>query len=211
MWRKPCLYRLIRNALLFFKEPWTHILLTSKTTKQACEKDLGIAIDDADWQEVWSQAMNISVCNPTKSIQVRIVHRTYITPVVKNKMDANISPLCWKCNSEAGNYVHCLWTCVKLQRYWSGVWSVSQYGWTLCALYLVSRMVRSLTVNTGDFSMYWLLLLERILDFTFDFWIKNAAPTKKSWHNIVMACIPSEYIPCILHSKTDAFYKVWVP
>ncbi|XP_060774964.1 protein Wnt-6 isoform X3 [Neoarius graeffei] len=45
------------------------------------------------------------------------------------------------------------------------------------------------------------------------FWIKNVAPTtkKKSWHNIVMDCIPSEYITCMLHSKIDAFYKVWDP
>lgn len=43
--------------------------------------------------------------------------------------------------------------------------SVSRYGWTLCALYLVSQ--------------------------------------------IVMDCIPSEYITCMLHPKIDALYKVW--
>ena len=43
------------------------------------------------------------------------------------------------------------------------------------------------------------------------FWNKNVAPTKKSWHNIVMDCIPREYITCMLHSKIDAFCKVWDP
>lgn len=32
--------------------------LTSQTAKQAWEKDLGVAIDDAVWWEVWSQVMN---------------------------------------------------------------------------------------------------------------------------------------------------------
>ncbi|KAF3846966.1 hypothetical protein F7725_004044 [Dissostichus mawsoni] len=27
---------------------------------------------------------------------------------------------CSKCNSETGN-LHCFWSCVKLQRYWSGI------------------------------------------------------------------------------------------
>ena len=71
---------------VFYRALNSNSPLTSQTTKQAWEKDLGIAIDDADWQEVWFQAMNISVCNRTKSIQFRIVHRTHITPVVKNKM-----------------------------------------------------------------------------------------------------------------------------
>lgn len=43
------------------------------------------------------------------------------------------------------------------------------------------------------------------------FWIKNAAPTKISWHNIIIDCIPSEYITCMLHSKIDVFFKVWDP
>ena len=52
--------------------------------------------------------------NPS-SLRLFIVH---ITPVLKNKMDANASPLCWKCNSETGDYIHCLWSCVKLRLYW---------------------------------------------------------------------------------------------
>lgn len=146
--------------------------LTSQTTKQTWEKDLSVAIDEADWQEVWPQAMNILVSNSTKSIQFRIVHRTHITPVVKNKMDANISPLCWKCNSETSNY---------------GRIADSKHR----------RLFNILT-----FAARKNILL---------FWTKNVAPMKRSWHNIVMDCIPSEYITCMLHSKINAFYKVWDP
>ncbi|KAF3837673.1 hypothetical protein F7725_009441 [Dissostichus mawsoni] len=93
----------------------------TKTTKQAWERDLDITIDDLDWQEVWVYAGKISICNRTKSTQFRILHRTHITPALKNKMDTNASPLCSKCNSETGNLIHCFWSCVKLQCYWSGI------------------------------------------------------------------------------------------
>ena len=43
------------------------------------------------------------------------------------------------------------------------------------------------------------------------FWINDAAPCKKSWHNIIMDFIPCEYITCMLHSKLDTFYKIWDP
>lgn len=58
------------------------------------------------------------------------VHRTQITLILKNKMDAIFSPLCWKCNSEIGNYIHCLWFCVKLQRHCE---------WTVCYLWHLNK------------------------------------------------------------------------
>ena len=157
--------------------------------------------------------MNISVCNRTKSIQFRIVHRTHITPVVKNKMDSNISPLCWKCRSETGSYVHCLWSCVKLQSYWSSIvieltiiFGVPIRMDPMCLILGLpdDRITDSKHIffNILSFAARKKILL---------FWNKNVAPTKKSWHNIVMDCIPSEYITCMLQSKIDAFYKVWDP
>ena len=41
------------------------------------------------------------------------------------------------------------------------------------------------------------------------FWIKDSAP--KSWHNLIMDCIPNEYITCMMRSTEDTFYKVWDP
>lgn len=145
--------------------------LTSQTTKQTCEKDLGIAIDDAVWHEVWSQAMNISVfiacIQCLTELNPHGLEFLHIKLVIKYRMDANISPLCWKCSYETCNNVHCLWSCVKLQRYWSGIANVCYLGRLNMdghyVPYFVSWMFKSLRVNTGDFSIYWLLLLERTL------------------------------------------------
>lgn len=160
--------------------------------------------------------MNISVCNRTKSIQFRNVHRTHITPVVKNKMDANISPLCWKCSSETGNYIHCFWSCVKLQRYWSSI--VNELTAIFGVPILMDPMCLILGLPNGQIDDSKHRRLFDILTFAARknilyilFWTKNVAPTRRSWHNNVMDCIPSEYITCMLHSKIDAFYKVWDP
>ncbi|KAF3840361.1 hypothetical protein F7725_019078, partial [Dissostichus mawsoni] len=66
-----------------------------------------------------SKSTTLTTNNTTSHF--KILHRTHITPALKNKMDTNASPLCSKCNSETGNLIHCFWSCVKLQRYWSGI------------------------------------------------------------------------------------------
>lgn len=188
--------------------------LTSQDTKRAWERDLGVTIDNSNWQEVWSHAKDISICNRTKSIQFRIIHRTHITPVLKNKMDSTVSPLCGKCKSETGNYVHYFWSCVKLQRYWSDIVNELSviFGVTiqmdpLCLIlglpdaHVTDRKHRRL-FNILTFAARKNILL---------FWIKDAAPTRKSWHNIILDCIPNEYITCMLYSKVDTFHKVWDP
>lgn len=188
--------------------------LTSHATKQAWERDLGILIDEADWQEMWTCAKAISVCNRTKSIQYRILHRTHITPALKNKMDATASPLCFKCKTEIGNYIHCFWSCVKLQNYWcdvitdlSIIFGVSVDLNPLCLLLglpdgRIGKVEHRRLFNVLAFAARKNILL---------FWIKDAAPCKKSWHNIIMDCIPCEYITCMLQSKLDTFYKTWEP
>lgn len=203
-----------KHITVFYKALNSNFSPSTRNTKQAWEKDLGVAIDDADWQEVWSHAMNISACNRTKSIQFRIVHRKHITPVVKNKIDTNYSPLCWKCNSESGNYVHCLWSCVELQRYWSSI--VNELSAIFNVSIRMDPMCLILGLPEGQITNSAHKRLLSILTFAARknillFWTKNGAPTIKSWHNIVMDCIPNEYLTCMLHSKTDAFYKVWDP
>ena len=36
-------------------------------------------------------------------------------------MNPTLSPLCLKCKTEEGNYIHCIWSCHKIKRYWLGV------------------------------------------------------------------------------------------
>ena len=199
---------------IFYQALLPNSSLTSHATKQAWETDIGAVIEDFDWQEMWTYANEISVCNRTKSIQYRILHRIHITPALKNKMDAAVSPLCFKCKAETGNHIHCFWSCVKLQNYWcdivtelSAIFSVPIELNPMCLLLglpdnRLRRVEHKRLFNLLTFAARKNILL---------FWINDAAPCKKSWHNIIMDFIPCEYITCMLHSKLDTFYKIWDP
>ena len=129
-------------------------------------------------------------------------------------MDNKLSPLCWKCGVEIGNYVHCIWSCVKLQRYWSRVVDelsiIFGVQIDLNPLYLILGFpdvhIDSVK-NRRLFNMLTFAARKNILLF----WIKDHAPSLQSWHKLVMDCIPNEYISCMLRSSVDSFYKVWDP
>uniref|UniRef100_A0A8B9J7R7 Reverse transcriptase zinc-binding domain-containing protein n=1 Tax=Astyanax mexicanus TaxID=7994 RepID=A0A8B9J7R7_ASTMX len=106
---------------VFYKALTSNSPSTSQAIKLSWEEDLGITIDNPDWVKVWSYAGDISVCNRTKSTQLKLLHRAYITPALKNEWDATVSPLCLKCATERGTYIHCFWSCTELQKYWSGI------------------------------------------------------------------------------------------
>ena len=162
---------------------------SSHATKQAWEADLGVEIIDCDWAEMWEYAKEISVCNRTKSIQFRILHRIHITPALRNKMDTNTSPLCLKCKVEIGNYVHCLWSCVKLQNYWYDIVSelsvIFGVSIDLNPVCLLLGFPDAHIVNDKHKRLFNLLTFAARKNILL-YWIKDAAPSKKSWHNIIM-------------------------
>ena len=102
-------------------------LLRSYTTvdtqdaKRKWESDLEVEITDEDWCEIFENAKKISVCNRAWSIQLRTILRLQISPSLRHKMNPTLSPLCLKCKMEEGNYIHCIWSCHKIKRYWCDV------------------------------------------------------------------------------------------
>lgn len=56
-----------KRSSVFYKALNSNSPLTSQATKQAWKRDLGVSIDDADWQEIWIKSIEISLCNRTKS------------------------------------------------------------------------------------------------------------------------------------------------
>ncbi len=42
-------------------------------------------------------------------------------------------------------------------------------------------------------------------------WISDKAPSVQGWQKVLMELLPLQYLTCIIHSKTDLFYKVREP
>lgn len=202
-----------KSISVFYKTLTSTSPSSSLIVKLAWENDIGTQIDPDVWCKIWEKASRISVCNRTKSIQFRILHRIHITPVLKNKMDPNFSPLCWKCKTEVGDYFHCVWSCSQIKNYWSSVVKELYYIFNI-TIPLDPRFLLLGLVDSRIPSRHKRLF--NLLTFTarkniLHFWIKDSAPTKRSWHNLTMECIPSEYITCMLDSSTDAFFLNWDP
>ena len=54
-------------------------------------------------------------------IQLKTLHRTYITPAKLKKIDPQTSDLCWAGCGERGTLIHMLWHCPKVKYFWSQI------------------------------------------------------------------------------------------
>ena len=83
--------------------------------------DLNMDVDEAVWGQIWESANNISVYNRARETQFRLLHSLQITPQFRHKLDNSKSELCTKCNVEVGSFIHCVWTCRYIDKYWKDV------------------------------------------------------------------------------------------
>lgn len=181
--------------------------------KGTWEKELNIITDDEEWKDVWRHAKSISVCNRAQAIQLKIIHRMHISPNRRHYFNPTFSPTCLKCKIETGTLTHCFWSCRKMQMYWSNVLSEMEkiFGLKLemdpvsLILGLPSRRLTSKHKR-----LYCVLTYAGRKNILLQ-WINEKVPTVKGWQGVVFDLVPLEYLTCILHLKTDQFYKVWEP
>ncbi len=135
-----------------------------------------------------------------------------MTPAIKNKMDPSASLLYCKCKTGTGDLIHCFWSCLKIQSCWSSVVDELSFIFNVpIELAPVCLLLGFPNCHITRFShkrlLNWLTFAAR-KNILF-YWIKEASPSKNSWHNIITDCIPNEYITSMLHSRMDSFHKMW--
>lgn len=105
------IYRLLCNTKLSI----------SHVTKNQWIQDAGVPISAAQWNAAQRKCTNISKCVKYKILQLKIFHWSYITPYILNKINKDISKLCWHgCRAE-GTLMHLLWRCPSVQTFWSTI------------------------------------------------------------------------------------------
>ena len=198
----------------FYKTIYSTPTVGLQKLKDTWEEELNITIGEEEWKDVWRHAGSTSVCNHTKEMQLKIIHRMHISPNRRHHFNPSLSPMCLKCKIEIGTLTHCFWSCLKLQMYWSSVLSEIQ---KILGLELETDHVslilgfpsRRLTSKHNK-RLYCILTYAARKNILLQ-WIKEEVPTVESWQRVVFALVPLEYLTCILHSKTDQFCKVWEP
>uniref|UniRef100_A0A667ZNP8 Reverse transcriptase domain-containing protein n=1 Tax=Myripristis murdjan TaxID=586833 RepID=A0A667ZNP8_9TELE len=96
--------------------------------KQQWEHDLGKHLPPEQWNSIIGHTNYLSKCVRYKLIQMKILHRTYITPYKTNKMNPQTSDLCWHGCGKRGSLIHMLWHCPEIRKFWEGVQN------TLCSI-----------------------------------------------------------------------------
>uniref|UniRef100_A0A803KGA6 Reverse transcriptase domain-containing protein n=1 Tax=Xenopus tropicalis TaxID=8364 RepID=A0A803KGA6_XENTR len=79
------------------------------------------ALTESQWQQALKTPALVSLNYKYRMLQLYIVHRAYLTKSRLHRIDPNISPLCNRCQQEEGTLIHTLWSCTKLNVYWTEV------------------------------------------------------------------------------------------
>lgn len=87
----------------------------SDKVKGKWESDVGM-IESEDWNALCSQPSSVQVSNSAWERQFKILHRLFITPEARHKMNLTLSELYTKCQSAARSFIHCLWSCPHIKQ-----------------------------------------------------------------------------------------------
>lgn len=88
---------------------------------QKCKTDLPVLEDD-DWEEGILQYIPLMISAKERYIQLKFIHRAYYTPPeALEKIYPTQSDRCPKCTMELGTFLHVVWACPFIQKFWEGV------------------------------------------------------------------------------------------
>lgn len=92
--------------------------------KMTWETDLKVSFTDAEWGRILSNGKKMSRELRTRLIQFKILNRIYWTPSRLHKVGLVDNSECWRCQDKNGTFVHMLWSCPKIQAFWSSLHTI---------------------------------------------------------------------------------------
>ena len=162
---------------------------------------MSVTIDEERWEDIWRYAKTISICNRIRAIQLRIIQRLHISPNRRHAFSpSSSSPQCLKCKTDTGSLIHCLWSCTKIQRYWSGVLQEIEKILELDPVSLLLGLPSRHVTSVGKRRLYNILTFAVRKNILLQ-WISDKVPSIKDWHKILFEWVPLEYLTCTVGKK----------
>lgn len=188
--------------------------LCTRTLGVIWERELDVVINEELWEDIWDNAKKITVCNRTRAMQFKILHRAHVSPVRLSKYRKDVSPFCLKCRTEIGDLTHCFWSCAKIQKYWSSILfemqKVLKVDLELDPVSLVLGLPSVHVTDRHHKKLYNVMTFCARKNILLQ-WISDKAPSVMGWHRTIMEYIPLDFLTCLLHSKTSDFERIWNP
>ena len=57
-------------------------------------RELGVVITEEMWDDIWDNARKITVCNRTRAMELKTLHRAHVAPNRLSKYRKDVAPLC---------------------------------------------------------------------------------------------------------------------
>lgn len=183
------------------------------TVRLKWETDFGVQIETEDWDELWFNLNGCFSTNRAKELQFRITHRLHITPLRRNKMNPGLSKFCNKCKIEEGSYIHCLWDCVHINKFWGDV--LKEINVIVGETVSISPLFCILGMDPPDISTTKLTLVNILLFCARRCillkWVSEESPNVTQWINGVLEFMPLEALSFYLKEEPYKFDKIWGP
>lgn len=106
----------------------THCSSTLQKLRGDWEGDLGL-LDEEDWTEALAAPRGAAIAVQLRLIQFKYLHRVYFTRMRLWRAGLIASPVCLRCNQEEGTFLHTVWKCSSLDRFWKGCSIVCRRYW----------------------------------------------------------------------------------
>ena len=179
------------------------------------ERDFETEYEQDCWSHCIESTHSTFISNRYKEMQYRILHRQHRTPELLNKFDPSRSPLCIKCKTQIGTYMHCFWQCPKIARFWSCVTRELSgiMKTTICKD--PGQFLLGLPSKLGVLDPRRAKLLNKLLCLArkcilFN-WIQEKPPSVTQWYREIYRVLPMERLTAKLKGRDDNFIRVWRP
>lgn len=151
------------------------------------------SLTDEDWEEGIKQYIPLMISARDRYIQLKFLHQAYYTPQRLAKIYPSYSDRCPNCNTDAGTFLHVVWSCPLLQQFWREVVQyISLIGNLTVALdprVLLLGICDTLTTNTHKrlFIFYALFYARKAILIS---WKQADPPTVGQWKTLIDKTLP---------------------
>lgn len=81
------------------------------------------SLDKEDWKDCLEQGPKLVIASRDKLIQVKFLHWVYYTPERLHRIFPEHDPVCPRCKTKWGTYLHMFWECPAILSYWEVVFA----------------------------------------------------------------------------------------
>lgn len=178
------------TASQFYKLTNYSVSGESSNVKLLWQRDLSTSFTQEKWLGILADCGKYVREAREKFTQYKIIHRYYHTPVRLYRMKLMNDNMCWKCKTEVGTFLHCVWECGLVNPFWVKVvdflsnWSGSAIPLTPAVCLLGDRsQIPNISKGTFSVIMVGLVIVSRVI---LRHWKTAVSPNLRDWTNAMV-------------------------